>query len=175
MGVRPWYTCRVLRWRDAAFCYRLACDPTVREWSRDKSRPTWWRHLRWMVKWMRDPKAKRRRAWVIQVQWPTARPSWESVGLLRAERMEDGRPGSEISIAIAANERGKGAATGQLFDMTPLISTMFDGPVYAFMELNHEASINAFKRAGYRRRHGETEYGANATMAKYWWHRGLKT
>ena len=168
MGVRPFYTCRLLRWSDMSFCYRLACDPDVRAASHDQERPTWFGHLRWMWKWIysRD----RLSAWVIVSRPIGACPigKWQSCGLIRTSRMPD-REGSEIGIAIAQDWRGKGIATGQLHDMAPVIYRLFDGPVYAFIKLDNQASIGSFTTAGYRRRMGAIEYGKNAAMAKFWW------
>lgn len=176
MGVRPFYTCRLLRWRDAAFCYRLASDPEVRRVSRDSKRATWLGHLRWMWKWIRSPD---HRAWAIlsvegRVYQPgqPVNPRWARVGLLRASRFDDGREGSEVGIAIHKDYRGKGIASGQLHDMSPLIYDHFDGPVYAFIKMDNTASVRTFMRAGYLRRWGSVEYGENAAMAKYWWRPG---
>ncbi len=110
-----------------------------------------------------------RRAWVIWYRHPNVPNSWARVGLLRASRMADGRPGSEVGISVHRDYRGMGIASGQLFDMSPLIHRHFEGPVYAFIQMDNEASIKTFVRAGYLRRWGTPEYGENAAMAKYWW------
>jgi len=127
-----------------------------------------------MWKWIRDPNC---RAWLITAEAvglmseapPVAVNCSRKVGLLRASRFADGREGSEVAIAIHKGHRGKGIASGQLFDMSPLIYRHFKGPVYAFIKMDNEASIKTFVRAGYLRRMGAVEYGENATMAKYWW------
>lgn len=144
-------TARPLSIWDAAFCWRLANDDSVRLASRDPDKPTLFGHLLWVASWLfkRD-----RQAWIIG-DWecyaihddgwggePCLR--WVSMGLARIQA--DGT----VSIATAPEHRGKGVA---LFGVN--VATRFgigQGWVTptAHIRTTNKASIGLFAKAGYQ-------------------------
>lgn len=128
-------TVRLLRWSDAWFCYKLAKDPAVRKASLDSRPPTLVGHVRWMWRWIRDID---RIAWIIPSEGDT-------VGLVRFDRNS-----CQIGIAITRERRGEGVALEALLGASPYFWRKTIGCLYAVIKIENKASIDLFRKAGYR-------------------------
>lgn len=136
-------TCRHLRLRDARFCWRLARDPVVRQASVSQDPPSIVQHARWMLRWANGRLVGERMAWVILAR---SGGLWHRAGLLRVS-WHGFHP--EIHIAVAKTWRGRGVGRTVLSDWTPLVAFHWGASVLARIRPENEASIRAFRRAGY--------------------------
>jgi len=129
---------RPLRWRDAAYCWRVAAEPTVRAMSFDPSPPTLRKHLRWM--W-RNLYGKDDRAWVVVVD-PDGFYMRAGVTTLRRREFC-----WYIGMAIEPWARGKGVGTAAVRLTT--VEAPKNHAVFAAIKQGNIDSLRLFHSAGY--------------------------
>lgn len=124
-----------LRWRDAAFAWRIASEPSVRAMSFDPRPPTLWRHFAWM--W-RNLRTRHDRAWVVEDTG-----GWRvGVATLRRRRFA-----WYIGVAILPEARGRGYATAAVRAAT--YCAPVGHAVFAEIKADNHASLRLFHGAGY--------------------------
>lgn len=124
-----------LKWRHAAFCWRLARDFDVRLWSTDQRQPTFWDHLRWMAAHIKG--AERGALVICDEQGP--------IGVYTAKAYRDGYA---AGISLLPRARGKGHALYVLRLARDAALTV-QVPLYALIKPGNHLSRKSFERAGF--------------------------
>ena len=119
---------RLARADDAAFLLKVRNDPQTRHWSRTEHEITAKEHAAWLA-------ATTDRVFIAEVDG-------EPVGTLRLVRHPHEL---EMSLAVAPAHRGKGYAV----EIIRLGAKEAWVPVVAYVRVDNERSLKAFKRAGF--------------------------
>lgn len=136
----PVTTARPLTIWDAAFCWRLTCEPDVRAASHRTEQPTLRGHLRWMLRWLLHAN---HRAWLL-------RSDYRACGISHVERIQDGRRvRAVIGIAVLPRCRHGGVGECGVRIATRWAEDHGWGVPTAFVKVDNMASLHLFSRAGY--------------------------
>lgn len=119
---------------DAALLYEWRNDPETRRWSFTTDPVDWGDHIRWLTRVIND----RQRGLFV---------CWDRVplGQVRLDYAPD-NSSAEISITVAPDHRGKGVAAQIIY---AAVNRCSPTPVIAHIKLDNEASLRAFRSAGF--------------------------
>jgi RimJ/RimL family protein N-acetyltransferase len=138
MGGRP-MTLRRARSGDAALLFEWTNDPVVRASSFVTKPVEWEEHVRWF---------EARLASASSTLYVASDAAGQPLGLVRFERTEDGR--AEIGVSVAATFRGQGRAAPLLrAGVSAYWRDVGPCPVDAYIRPTNEASLRAFRHAGF--------------------------
>lgn len=147
-------TARPLSIWDAAFCWRLANEPSVRESAVDRTPPTWWGHCKWMLSWLFKSD---RQAWVVLAIGGLRRCGFRvykpaCMGLARVTK--DGT----VSIEVLPSWRGLGVGILGVRVATRFAEAHGWAPTRAHIRGTNKASIGLFAKAGYEMASADGEW-----------------
>jgi len=144
---------------DCEIIWRWANDPTVRERSYEEDPIPWEEHKEWFSQKLSDPFS------MIFLGEDEDGP----VGQVRFD-VEDGV--AVISVVVASEKRGRGYGTALITQGTErCLRTQDADRVDAYIKKTNEASIRAFKKAGYRlREEGTVEGESSYRFSKHRYH-----
>lgn len=151
-------TARPLSIWDAAFCWRLANEPSVRESAVDRTPPSWWGHCRWMLAWLFKSD---RQAWVIQDEWGAWFESAYNI-CYKTVRTQVGlarvTTAGVVSIEVLPRRRGCGVGLLGVRVATEYAEAHGWSPARAHIRGTNKASIGLFAKAGYEMASADGEW-----------------